>query len=293
MQIRIVSYRAKGGNAMFFSIIGFVASIVLILIILKQYIYFWLSLDSLKMKWLKYLLPISEILLIILHDGLFLLPSVTVFLIFIYKNILKYSNKYISFYNIDRRKFSFKKEYILYTLLLAPLLLIFADIISVGIINLFKTFEINLSSDGNGNIYNSKHIIDYLVQFGLICIVAPIVEEFTFRFIIYHSWLSHKFDKKIYAVLLSSLMFTFSHFDVNVFIFTFITGVMLCFIYDGFGFLSSVTLHMLFNVYAFLGFMGIIISKSIIVGIALISLIGIIILNIFKKPKFGIFRSRS
>lgn len=278
---------------MFFSIIGFIASIALILIILKQYIYFWLSLDSLKMKWLKYLLPISEILLIILHEDLFLLPSVTVFLILIYKNIHKSNNRYILFYNIDRRKFSFEKEYILYIVLLAPLLIVLVNTVSVEIINLFNTFGFSLNGDENGNIYNSKHIIDYLVQFGLICIVAPIVEEFTFRFIIYHNWLSHKFEKRIYAVLLSSLMFTFSHFDVHIFVFTFITGIILCFIYDGFGFFSSVTLHMLFNVYAFLGFMGIIISKSIIVGIALMGLIVIIVLNLLKKPNFGIFRSRS
>lgn len=278
---------------MFLSITGFIASIVLILIILKQYIYFWLSLDRLKMKWLKYLLPISEILLLILHDGLFLLPSVIVFLIFIYKDIFKTNNRYISFYNIDKGKFSFQKQQILYIALLAPILIVLVNAVSVGIINLFKTFGFNLNGDGNGNIYNSKHIIDYLVQFGLICIVAPIVEEFTFRFIIYHSWLSRKFDKKIYAVLLSSLMFTFSHFDVNIFVFTFITGIILCFIYDGFGFLSAVTLHMLFNLYAFLGFMGIIISESIIIVIALMSLFVIIILNLMKKPSFGIFRSRS
>lgn len=276
-----------------FFIIGIIASIALILIILTQYIVFWLALDSLKMKWLKYLLPICEILLLLLLDDLFLLPSVTTFLILIYKNIIKSNDEYISNYNIDREKFNLEKEYILYTVLLAPMFIILVNIVSAGIINLFNTLGSSTLGDEYSNIHNSKHIIDYLVQFGLICIVAPIVEEFTFRFIIYHSWLSHKFDKKIIAVLLSSLIFTLSHFDADIFVYTFITGIILCFIYDGFGFLSSVTLHILFNLYAFLGIMGIIISKGIIVVIALMSLFLIIILNYLKKPNYGIFRSRS
>ena len=278
---------------MLFPIIGITASILLILIIIKQYIIFWLSLDSLKMKWLKYLLPICEILLLILLDDLFLFPSVTTFLILIYSDLLKSDSEYTSYYNINKKKFIFQKQYIIYTVLLAPLFIVLVNIIFEGTIEIFSIFGFSLESQEYGNIYNSKHIIDYLVQFALICIVAPIVEEFTFRFIIYDSWLSNKLNKKIFAVLLSSLMFTFSHFNMSIFVYTFMTGIILCFIYDGFGFLSSVTLHMIFNVYAFLGFIGITISENIIVTVTFISLTLIIILNFLKKPNFGIFRSRS
>lgn len=266
-------------------------SVVVLLIIIMQYINFWIFLDVEKTKPLKYILPMIEIITLVFFDGLFLFSTVVVFLLFVYKDRKKSEGNLNLYYNISMDNFSISKKKIFCAIFLAPLLILLVNLVYRGLYTVFEIFDIDIIGEW-GNIYkSSKYFVDYLMDFGLICIIAPIVEEFTFRVIIYGSWLSDKFNKRITAVIISSIIFAFSHFNMNIFLYTFITGIILCFIYDILGYVSSVIVHMLFNTYAFFGVMGIIINIKLISVVAII--MTIIAVTTLKLNNFGIFRSRS
>ncbi|WP_202709881.1 CPBP family intramembrane glutamic endopeptidase [Sporosalibacterium faouarense] len=268
-------------------------SIVLFGIIFKQYSTFWIFLDQLKMKSLKYILPICEIILLIFFENLFLAPSVTLFLILIYKGEFKRDTRYSLYFNISIKKFKIYPDKILHSILITPSLIILVHFINRIIIKIISPIGISMGQN-NGTILSSyNNLIDYGIGFGLICIIAPIVEELTFRVMIYDCWLSQKFSKRIFAVIISSIIFTSSHFNGNTILFTFITGIVLCFIYDKLGYISSVIVHIIFNFYAFLGFMGIIIDKKIFNTLAAICIIIIVGFNALELNNIGIFRSRS
>ncbi|SHH33023.1 CAAX protease self-immunity [Caloranaerobacter azorensis DSM 13643] len=263
------------------SYLKFIFSILLIIILLKQYVEMWILLDKLNRKVLKYMLPICEILLLFFYDGLFLFPSVVVFLILIYKFNILDNNMFKTFYPINKHKFSINISSILQIIFLSPFLFfIFQAIISFS------------SNNGGNNLIYQKQLIDYLTFFVLTSIIAPIVEEFTFRVLIYDNWLSSLFNKKIVAVLISSVIFAFTHFDYKTYIYTFITGASLCFIYDIYGYLCSVILHMLFNTYSFLGMLGVniewkklFIASFILLAISAINYNGNYGLKILRKRK--------
>ncbi|WP_427338198.1 CPBP family intramembrane glutamic endopeptidase [Caloranaerobacter sp. DY30410] len=256
------------------SYVKFIFTILLIIILLKQYVEMWILLDKFNQKVLKYTLPICEILLLLFYDGLFLFPSVMVFLILIYRYNILDNKTFKTFYPISKLKFNVNINSILQVVFLSPFLFfIFQAIISF-----------NLDSSGNNLIYQ-KQFIDYLTFFVLTSIIAPVVEEFTFRVLIYDNWLSSLFNKKIVAVLISSVIFAFTHFDYKTYIYTFVTGVTLCFIYDIYGYLGSVTLHMLFNIYSFLGMSGINIEWK---NLFIVSFISLSILVINYNVNYGL-----
>ncbi|WP_069649797.1 CPBP family intramembrane glutamic endopeptidase [Caloranaerobacter ferrireducens] len=258
------------------SYVKFIFTIFLIVILLKQYVEMWIFLDKLNRKLLKYVLPIFEIFLLLFYDGLFLFPSVVVFLILIYRFNILDNRAFKTFYPISKLKFNINIKFILQVVFISPFLFFILQAITSFI----------LDSSGNNLIYQ-KQLIDYLTFFILTSIIAPVVEEFTFRVLIYDNWLSDLFNKKIVAVLLSSAIFAFTHFDYKTYIYTFVTGVILCFIYDIYGYLCSVTLHMLFNTYSFLGMLGINIEWKNLFIVSLVSLsILVINYNVKKKNRF-------
>lgn len=256
------------------SYVKFIFTIFLIVILLKQYVEMWIFLDKLNRKLLKYILPIFEIFLLFFYDGLFLFPSVVVFLILIYRFNILDNRTFKSFYPINKLKFNINIKSILQVVFISPFLFFILQAITSFILN----------SSGNNLIYQ-KQLIDYLTFFILTSIIAPVVEEFTFRVLIYDNWLSDLFNKKIIAVVLSSAIFALTHFDYKTYIYTFVTGVILCFIYDIYGYLCSVTLHMLLNTYSFLGMLGINVEWR---NLFVVSLISLFILAINNNINYGL-----
>jgi len=129
-------------------------------------------------------------------------------------------------------------------------------------------------------------ILNYILLFTTTCITAPIVEEFTFRVLIYDNWFYKYFNKRVTAALISSIIFSISHFNLDASIYTFIVGIILCFIYDIYGYISTMVLHMLFNIYTFFIIYGVKIEEKTGMIIAIVSLIisSFFIRN--KKRKF-------
>lgn len=221
----------------------------------------WILLENVNLKMLKYLLPFCEIMLLIFCDELFLFPSVFMFLVLICRFNICEDEIFTKYYIIDKTKFSFKPIYVIHVLMLSPIIFLvigfLADKSSVLFDNSILNYTIYIESN---EVFFQKQLIDYIVLFTVTCIIAPVVEEFTFRVLIYRSWLSSFTNKKIIALLISSAIFAFSHFNIATFVYTFLVGIILCFIYDVYGYLSSVTLHILLNAYAFVGVLGIVIN---------------------------------
>lgn len=258
------------------SIVRGMLFLLLIAIILKQYILFWVLLGQTKLKAFKYILPIMEILLLLFMDELFLLPTITIFLILVYKDRGN-GDEILNYYRLNNDRFKPDLNNLVKVIVLSPIIILITYTISSIF---FSHMELELSDTTKVVQYN-KQYIDYIIWFGLICIIAPVIEEFTFRVLIYDSWLSKKFHKRISAVIISSLIFSLTHFDIGLSFYTFISGIVLCFIYDYFGYISTVVVHVFINTYAFLGLMGIIVkgkTKLIFLAIDLIILV-IITLN--------------
>lgn len=81
-------------------------------------------------------------------------------------------------------------------------------------------------------------------------LIAPIVEETLFRGLLYGS-LMKRFSP-IWAALLSSVLFGLLHGQVNVIIYTFFLGLILCWLYQRAGsIIPGILLHLLNNAIAF------------------------------------------
>lgn len=269
------------------SSIALIISVFVILVIIKQYLTIWVFLDEIGLKLFKYILPISEIFLLVFADRLFLVPSVSIFLYLIYKKNILDNKIFLSYCKIDKNKFKLNKKLIILIILLSPAIFFISNDIYIRLLRLTKW--INLKSFNVSNTYNNlynKQIIDYLVIFSLICIVTPLIEEFTFRVLIYDNWLAKIFKRKIFAVIISTVVFGLSHFNNKSFIYTVLIGIILCFVYDLFGYLCCVILHMLLNIYTFfILYSDTLIEVKITILLSVISIIIsiIFILTVMKK----------
>lgn len=242
----------------FFLII--LSSVFLIIILFKQYITMWVLLDNTFVRFFKYLLPLTEIILLIFLENFFLLPSVTVFLLLIYKYNILEDDIFRLYYRIKKKNFYFNFKNLIYIIPISLIIFISISFLNQMFINLYTRF--NLEQDTIINTIHKKQTVDYLLLFGVTCIIAPIVEEFTFRVLIYDNWLTKKYRRRIWAALVSSIIFSISHLQIESMIYTLLIGILLCFVYDSLGYISTVILHMLLNLYTFLGLTGIIISKN-------------------------------
>lgn len=266
----------------------FLFTIILILILLRQYLDMWIILDRKGYKFLKYVLPIMEISLFIFIDELFLLPSVMCFLFLIYKGRIFEDGTFRTYYTIDKGKFLLNKKHIIIVIFISPIVFFFSHML----LNMFVNGINNIDKQVIDNmtyydLFKQKHIIDYLTLFGVTCIIAPIVEEFSFRVLIYENWLANYFNKKIYALFVSSLIFAFSHFDINTVVYTFLISLILCLIYDFTGYIGAVLLHMLLNLYTIIGisYIKLTIKTIIIVLCILIIYLSLFLLNKAQKGK--------
>jgi membrane protease YdiL (CAAX protease family) len=245
----------------------------------------WVILDKLRLKFLKYLLPILEVGLLFFMSELFLLPSVITFLLLIYDGRIFTDSIFKSYYNIDRKDFYIDFRLIVSTILIAPVLYALSYSLSYRLIEILNNLHISPFSFYEASNFTSKNqFISYVILFTSACIIAPIVEEFTFRVLIYRNWLSKVIKKRVVALLLSSLIFALSHFEINTLPYIFITGFILGIIYDAFGYVNAVVLHMILNIFSFIQVSGIVIyNKIAIIIYTVIVLISIILLNTSKK----------
>lgn len=261
----------------------FLIYVLSIIIVYKQYLILWIYLGELGYKLIKYLLPVIEILLLIFADDLFLFPSVLTFFILIYRGNVYDNDIFMRYYKIDRKKFCLPKKSVIYIILLSPCIYVIINLIIQGFES-YLIYKPLLAKINNDMIYG-EHNIDYLVLYGITCIIAPLVEEFTFRVLIYDNWLNNIFKKKIIALLLSSLIFSFTHFELETFLFAFISGIVLCIIYDISGYFGGVILHILFNTYTFFGLYRYIKGRWAIFILIILILVITLFINIKRRRK--------
>lgn len=83
------------------------------------------------------------------------------------------------------------------------------------------------------------------------CFVAPLVEEYLFRYFLYDYLLKNKFKINMYlSAIISSLIFAFLHDSVSGIVNAFIAGLIFTYIYQKYGLWYSVLTHFIFNLIA-------------------------------------------
>ncbi len=94
------------------------------------------------------------------------------------------------------------------------------------------------------------YLVDNLLVFLTVVILAPIIEELLFRGVIFNA-----LRKKINiaaSIIITSLLFSLVHLHIGLLIITFITGVFLNYVYYKYGNIGySIFLHMLINFFPF------------------------------------------
>jgi len=128
------------------------------------------------------------------------------------------------------------------------------------------------------NLYSSPDLIVGLISTVLI---GPIIEELMFRGVMYNT-LKNKFSIKKSA-LLTTILFTFSHFNLIQMFYTFIFGYFLIFIYEKYQNIKyPIILHMISNLTTTL-ICILIIKDYLILNIILLFLSIIILYIIYRK----------
>ena len=155
---------------------------------------------------------------------------------------------------INKAKFRLRSVIIFFILMI-----IFKIVLSFIVISLFTPTRVDTSIEMQWkNIFPviPKTSIDYLFMFLVLCVVGPILEELLFRGIIFNG-LKTKFNVVV-SIILSSTLFALSH-EPNMVIFfvTFLTGVLLCFVYQKYkNIWYSIILHFYINLLPFLLFIA-------------------------------------
>ncbi|EOC99605.1 CPBP family intramembrane glutamic endopeptidase [Caldisalinibacter kiritimatiensis] len=267
------------------SYILFFSSILLVLILMRQYFEMWIILDRLGLKLCKYFLPILEITLLLLLDDLFLLPSVIIFLLLIYDGKVLKDKAFRKFYTISKKNFMINKKTFWFIVFLSPVIFYLLNITSSIILDIINKLNFDITINEADLSSGNKKFIDYVSLFGVTCIIAPIVEEFTFRVLIYRNWLPKFFNKKVISLLISSLIFTISHFEIEMMPYTLLTGIILGITYDFFGYLGSVLLHSLLNFFTFVHIWAIINNSKVVIIIYIAIIFMFIKINILDKKR--------
>lgn len=101
------------------------------------------------------------------------------------------------------------------------------------------------------NEFTSSTISDPMLTLIALVIVPPIIEETVFRGFIFPA-----FAKKwgtVWGAIISSLLFGFAHLQLNVSVYTFVLGLLLCFLYVRLkSIFPGIFFHMLNNYLAFI-----------------------------------------
>lgn len=122
----------------------------------------------------------------------------------------------------------------------------------IGILNTFYVYildilGINIQQQEVVDIFiNSKDTLLNVLLFLLVVIVAPINEEFSLRHWFFGKLLSPRIGA-ILSAILSSILFTFLHYNITGVPTFFLLGLYACYVYTQRGFWGAVTVHFTFN----------------------------------------------
>lgn len=145
------------------------------------------------------------------------------------------------------RKFSWRQA-LIYLIIIAVLFLIGIGLLLALVALLVPGFNADQSQT---NEFTGQTIAHPLVTLLALVVIPPIIEETVFRGFIFPA-----FAKKlgtIWGAVISSILFGFAHLQGNVSVYTFVLGLLLCFMYVRLkSIFPGMALHMLNNYLAFI-----------------------------------------
>lgn len=124
---------------------------------------------------------------------------------------------------------------------------VFGLIVSIGSSCLAAMAELAFADPSYQQVSETAYSASFLVQFAVLGIVMPLAEELLFRGVIFRRYMENR--SFWYSAVWSSLFFSLMHTSRTQMIYTFLLGLMLCWVYRRFGsFLAPVALHMAANI---------------------------------------------
>ncbi len=145
------------------------------------------------------------------------------------------------------RRFSWRQA-LIYLIIIAVLFLIGIGLLLALVALLVPGFNADQSQT---NEFTSQTVAHPIITLLALVILPPIIEETVFRGFIFPA-----FAKKlgvIWGALISSVLFGFAHLQGNVSVYTFVLGLLLCFMYVRLrSIFPGMALHMLNNYLAFI-----------------------------------------
>lgn len=168
-----------------------------------------------------------------------LIPFILVLLIFIFMRRYREEDEVTYYFRPIKGK---KLEIILSSIVF----MFISKFVSTIFVVLIKfVFNIELESQEILNMFMKGSWLSIIVLSVLTVIIAPILEEFIFRHIIYGGISKRK--GKIPAAIISSLLFTLLHYNLAGVLAFFAVGMYNCYLYEKYGYRAAVINHSIFN----------------------------------------------
>lgn len=168
-----------------------------------------------------------------------LMPFILVIFIFIFMRRFREEDEITYYFRPLKQK---KLEVVLYSIIFM-FLSKFVSAIFVIIINL--VFHVELKSQEIMDMFLNGSWFSIIVLSVLTVIIAPVLEEFIFRHIIYGQ-ISKRLGK-IGAAIISSMLFTLLHYNLAGVVAFFAVGIYNCYLYEKYGYRAAVLNHSIFN----------------------------------------------
>lgn len=121
----------------------------------------------------------------------------------------------------------------------------FATIVNGIFVLLLQGLKVELQSQEIMKMFLNASWFKIIILSTMTVIIAPILEEFIFRHILYRGF-SKKIGKIASAVLTSSI-FALIHYNIAGSISFFMLGIYNCYLYEEYGYRASVVNHFIFN----------------------------------------------
>lgn len=168
-----------------------------------------------------------------------LMPFILVIIIFIFMRRTRGEDEITYYFRPLNEK---KLEVVLYSIVFMFLSKLVSAVF-VMIVNML--FHIELKSQDIMNMFLKGSWLSIIVLSVLTVIIAPVLEEFIFRHIIYGQ-ISKKIGK-IAAAIISSMLFTLLHYNLAGVLAFFAVGIFNCYLYEKYGYRAAVINHSIFN----------------------------------------------
>lgn len=131
---------------------------------------------------------------------------------------------------------------------LDALLSILLGYMLIPVVLFINTVTMMFSTNYMNNTVSDLTSYPFVVQVLLMAVIPPMVEEFIFRGIIYHSY---RRNGIMGAAVLSGLLFGVAHLNINQFCYAFVIGIVFALLVEATGSIwSAVLAHFAFNTYS-------------------------------------------